>query len=126
LQECQAILFKAEKRLVTGQMSRKNGTRGVYCDLSYKGKYVIIADYGRGVKGSLLPVVPSISTDLEAVEMAFTKQISGRTPEQRGNGLKFVSETVRQNQWHLFFQSGNGTGQPHYKLHKMLSRKSGL
>jgi hypothetical protein len=46
---------------------------------------------------------------LEAVEMAFTKQISGRTPEQRGNGLKFVSETVRQNQWRLFFQSGNGT-----------------
>jgi hypothetical protein len=83
--------------------------RGVYCNLSYKNGYVVIADYGRGVKGSLLSVVPSISTDIEAVEMAFTKQISGRTPEQRGNGLKFVSETVRQNQWRLFFQSGKGT-----------------
>ncbi|MDR2717294.1 MAG: hypothetical protein LBB89_04425 [Treponema sp.] len=83
--------------------------RGVYCNLSYKDRYVIIADYGRGVKGSLLPVVSSISTDLEAVEMAFTRQISGRTPEQRGNGLKFVSKAVQQNQWHLFFQSGNGT-----------------
>jgi hypothetical protein len=83
--------------------------RGVYCNLSYKGRYIIIADYGRGVKGSLLPVVPSIGTDLEAVEMAFTKQISGRAPEQRGNGLKFVSETVQQNQWRLFFQSGDGT-----------------
>jgi hypothetical protein len=83
--------------------------RGVYCNLSYKGRYVTVADFGRGVKGSLLPVIPSISTDLEAVEMAFTKQISGRAPEQRGNGLKFVSEAVRQNCWNLFFQSGNGT-----------------
>jgi hypothetical protein len=83
--------------------------RGVYCDLSYKDRYVVIADYGRGVKGSLLTVVPSISTDIEAVEIAFTKQISGRSPEQRGNGLKFVSETVQQKQWRLFFQSGNGT-----------------
>jgi len=82
--------------------------RGVYCNFSYK-KYVIIADYGRGVKDSLLPVAPSIRGDTEAVEMAFTKQISGRSPEQRGNGLKFVSETVRQNCWRLFFQSGNGT-----------------
>jgi len=83
--------------------------RGVYCNFFYKDKYVVIADYGRGVKGSLLPVVPSISSDKEAVEIAFTKQISGRTPEQRGNGLKFVSETIRQNNWLMFFQSGNGT-----------------
>jgi len=82
--------------------------RGVYCNFFYKDRYVIVADYGRGIKGSLLPVVPSICSDKEAVEMAFTKQISGRTPEQRGNGLKFVSETVRQNNWQLFFQSGNG------------------
>jgi hypothetical protein len=45
---------------------------------------------------------------LEAVETAFTKRISGRSPEQRGNGLKFVSETIRQNNWHLYFQTGSG------------------
>jgi len=83
--------------------------RGVYCNLSYKDKYIIIADYGRGVKGSLSLVIPSITTDMEAVKIAFTRQISGRSPEQRGNGLKFVSETIQQNNWCLFFQSGNGT-----------------
>ena len=54
-------------------------------------------------------VVPSISSDVEAIEMAFTKKISGRHPEQRGNGLKFVANTIQKNNWHLFFQSGSGS-----------------
>jgi len=62
-----------------------------------------------GVRQSLQSVLPAIGSDLEAVEIAFTKRISGRSPEQRGNGLKFVSETIRQNNWHLYFQSGNGS-----------------
>ena len=87
----------------------KNLPTGVYWDLSYKRKYILLADYGMGVKQSLLSVLPAIESDLEAVETAFTKKISGRSPEQRGNGLKFVSETVRQNNWHLYFQSGSGS-----------------
>ncbi|MDR0322472.1 MAG: hypothetical protein LBI28_13310 [Treponema sp.] len=82
---------------------------GVYCNLSYKGKYITLADYGVGVRRSLLSVLPSIISDFEAVEIAFTKRISGRSPEQRGNGLKFVCETIRQNGWHLYFQSGSGS-----------------
>jgi hypothetical protein len=81
---------------------------GVYCNLLYKQKYAVLADYGMGVRQSLLSVLPAIGSDLEAVETAFTKRISGRSPEQRGNGLKFVSETIRQNNWHLYFQSGSG------------------
>jgi hypothetical protein len=46
---------------------------------------------------------------LEAVQTAFTKRISGRSPEQRGNGLKFVSEAIQENKWHLYFQSGSGS-----------------
>jgi hypothetical protein len=83
--------------------------RGVYCDLVYQQKYVVLADFGKGVKQSLLPVLPSIKSDMEAVEIAFTKRISGRSPEQRGNGLKFVSDTIQQNNWHLYFQSGSGS-----------------
>jgi hypothetical protein len=86
-----------------------NHPRGVYCNVSYKHKYTVLADYGKGVRQSLLPVLPSIGSDLEAVETAFTRRISGRSPEQRGNGLKFVSETVQQNKWHLYFQSGSGS-----------------
>ena len=82
---------------------------GAYCNIAYKSKYTVLADYGRGIKQSLLSVLPSISSDLEAVETAFTRRISGRAPEQRGNGLKFVSEAIQQNKWHLYFQSGFGS-----------------
>jgi len=58
---------------------------------------------------SAASVLPSIGSDVEAVETAFTKRISGRSPEKRGNGLKFVSETIRENNWHLYFQSGAGS-----------------
>jgi hypothetical protein len=68
----------------------------------------VLADYGKGIRRSLLPVLPSIASDVEAVEIAFTKRISGRSPEKRGNGLKFVVEAIQQNNWHLFFQSGIG------------------
>jgi hypothetical protein len=81
---------------------------GVYCNITYKSEYTVVADFGKGIRQSLTPVVPSIGSDLEAVETAFTKKISGRFPEQRGNGLKFVSETIQQNNWHLYFQSGIG------------------
>jgi hypothetical protein len=53
--------------------------------------------------------MPSLGSDVEAVETAFTKKISGRHPEQRGNGLKFVASTIQKNDWHLFFQSGYGS-----------------
>jgi hypothetical protein len=82
---------------------------GVYCNFSYREEYVVLADYGMGVRRSLAAVLPAIGSDFEAVETAFTKRISGRSPEQRGNGLKFVSETIRQNNWHLYFQSGSGS-----------------
>ena len=82
---------------------------GVYCNFAYNQKYILLADYGKGVRQSLLSVLPSIISDIEAVEIAFTKRISGRSPEQRGNGLKFVSEAIQQNNWHLYFQSGLGS-----------------
>jgi hypothetical protein len=82
---------------------------GVYCNFSYKQKYVVLADYGRGIRQSLLSVLPSLASDLEAIEAAFIKRISGRSPEQRGNGLKFVTESIKKNNWHLYFQSGMGS-----------------
>ena len=35
--------------------------------------------------------------------------ISGRAPEQRGNGLKFVSKVIKTKNWYLYLQSGNGS-----------------
>jgi hypothetical protein len=36
------------------------------------------------------------------------KVVSGRAPEQRGNGLKFVLANMRSNKRSLYFQSGDG------------------
>ena len=44
-----------------------NHPRGVYCDLSYRKRYIVLADYGKGVKQSLLSVLPSIASDEENV-----------------------------------------------------------
>lgn len=71
-------------------------------------KTLVIADRGQGVKKTLSRIMPNISSDEEAVEIAFTKIISGRSPEQRGNGLKFVASVVKGNNWNLYFQSGLG------------------
>lgn len=79
-------------------------SRGVYFNLD-KINQIILADFGRGLQKSLESVT-NCKTDLEAIKIAFTKNISGRAPEQRGNGLKFVSETIKQKYWKLYFQSG--------------------
>ena len=49
--------------------------KGVYCNFAFMHKCTVLADYGKGVRQSLLPVVPSITSDREAVETAFTKRI---------------------------------------------------
>lgn len=70
---------------------------------------ILIADRGQGLKATLGRILPEISSDLEAIKIAFTKVISGRSPEQRGNGLKFVTKIIQKNHWELFFQSGHAS-----------------
>jgi hypothetical protein len=68
-----------------------------------------IADHGRGMFSSLKRVIPALIDDQEAVETAFQKVISGRAPEQRGNGLKFVRQIINGNPGRaLVAQSGKG------------------
>jgi len=82
---------------------------GAYCNTCFQEHYAVIADFGQGIRQSLSKVMPDLSSDKDALEAAFTKRISARSPEMRGNGLKFVSDAVQHNAWHLFFQSGQGT-----------------
>lgn len=79
--------------------------RGVYFNSEISNE-IIMADFGRGLRNSLFSV-RKCDTDLEAIKVAFTEQVSGRAPEQRGNGLKFVLESVKEKNWYLYFQSGN-------------------
>lgn len=70
-------------------------------------KQIILADRGQGVLTTLKKVRPTLSTHAEALEVAFKEKISGRAPENRGNGLKFVRQAIHDQSLHLTFFSGN-------------------
>lgn len=55
---------------------------------------IIVADRGQGIFSSLKRVDPSLQNAQEALETAFSKVLSGRFPENRGNGLKFVRQSI--------------------------------
>jgi hypothetical protein len=55
---------------------------------------VWIADRGRGVLASLQSVLPDLADHQQALAIAFERMVSGRRPERRGNGLKFVRSVI--------------------------------
>lgn len=71
-----------------------------------KGK-IILADRGQGILATLKNVKPELSNHQNALKIAFTEIISGRAPEHRGNGLKFVKNVALGNKINLFFWTGN-------------------
>lgn len=56
--------------------------------------WICVADRGQGVLRSLSRADPRLVDEQAALVTAFEKTISGRAPEQRGNGLKFVTNVV--------------------------------
>lgn len=68
---------------------------------------IVLADRGQGILATLKEVKPELENDSQALKTAFTERISGRTPERRGNGLKFVKENVEATKMRLAFFSGN-------------------
>ncbi|MGZ3805245.1 MAG: hypothetical protein ACXVCE_12495 [Bacteriovorax sp.] len=57
-------------------------------------KFSIICDRGRGIKQSLSVVYDLKKEDKDYISIAFQKVITGRAPEKRGNGLKFVRKNI--------------------------------
>ncbi len=80
---------------------------GAFFAFDINKKQIALADRGLGVLRTLKKVKPSIENDEDALYTAFTEVISGRAPEARGNGLKFVREVVMKNPLKLVFYSGN-------------------
>lgn len=80
---------------------------GVFLGYDLQRKRIVLADRGQGVLQTLRRVRPSLSTHEEALKVAFSEILSARSPESRGNGLKFVKKVVTQNPMTLLFQSGN-------------------
>lgn len=81
---------------------------GIFYAVEYDGKHgmAIVLDRGLGVFATLRKAVPDLMTDEEALELAFTKKISSRVFENRGNGLKFVRKNVVEQEFLLNFWSG--------------------
>jgi excisionase family DNA binding protein len=79
---------------------------GLFFSYDLSRRIIVLADRGVGIKSTLLRVRPEIKDDIEALTVAMTKFVSGRTPEQRGNGLKFVRTVAMQNPIGIALQSG--------------------
>ncbi len=82
-------------------------TPGIFFAYDIHKRNIVLADRGLGILATLKRVKPELSTDEAALQVAFTEILSGRSPESRGNGLKFVRKIVSENPVGLLFQTGN-------------------
>jgi len=80
---------------------------GVFFGFDISKRCVVLADRGQGILQTLRKVRPELPNDSEALIVAFTEIVSGRAPEERGNGLKFVRKVVTKNDMKLFFKTGD-------------------
>lgn len=82
---------------------------GVFFAFDLQKKTIVLADRGQGIFKTISRVMPEITNDRQALEIAFTKIVSGRQGEKRGNGLKFVSKIIKEKNWFLRFFSGSSS-----------------
>jgi hypothetical protein len=80
---------------------------GAFFGYNIDDRKIILADRGQGLLKTLRQARPGLADHIEALRVAFTELISGRAPEARGNGLKYVREVVTNYGFELFFQSGD-------------------
>jgi len=80
---------------------------GVYFSYNLRNRNIVLADRGLGILKTLKRVKPELNNASEALKVAFTETISGRLPEARGNGLKFVRSVIVRNPFTLSFQTGD-------------------
>lgn len=82
-------------------------TPGIFFGYDIHKEIIVLADRGLGILKTLSRVKPELSNHQDALYTAFTEMISGRSPEERGNGLKFVREVIAKNPIDLLFRSGD-------------------
>lgn len=79
---------------------------GIFFSYDINKRQIALADRGQGILKTIKRVRFNVNNDEEALRIAFTEVISGRAPEARGNGLKFVLEVVLSKPIELYFYSG--------------------
>lgn len=92
-------------------------------ELTTTAKQIILADRGQGIYTTLKKVKPSLTTDAQALETAFKEKLSGRAPENRGNGLKFVRQTIQDQKLHLTFLTGLAQAELNYDFNIKMTEK---
>jgi len=80
---------------------------GIFFAYNLNKGQIVLADRGQGILKTLKKARPELSTYKDALRVAFTEIVSGRAPEYRGNGLKFVKNVVTANEISLLFQTGD-------------------
>lgn len=80
---------------------------GIFFSFSIRDRKVVLADRGQGILTTLKRVRKELTSSTEAMHVAFTETVSGRYPETRGNGLKFVRSIIVSNPFSLYFQTGD-------------------
>lgn len=80
---------------------------GIFFGYDLGKRQIVLADRGVGIFKTLKRVRPELKSHQEALELAFTEVISGRRPEARGNGLKYVRSVIEKNSINLLFQTGD-------------------
>jgi len=80
---------------------------GIFFGFDLNKKQIVLADRGVGILETLKRVRPGLKDHKGAVEVAFTEIVSGREPEARGNGLKYVRNVIAKNPINLQFQTGD-------------------
>lgn len=83
---------------------------GIFFAFDLHKRHLVLGDRGQGILTTLRRVRPTLQNDEEALRVAFTERITGRAPEARGNGLKYVRSIITSTQktirFKLFFQTG--------------------
>lgn len=82
-------------------------TPGIFFGYDLVKREIILADRGVGILKTLTRVRPELANHQQALKLAFTEMISGRKPEARGNGLKYVRSVIAENPINLIFQTGD-------------------
>ncbi len=80
--------------------------RGIFFTYDLGKRMIVLADRGVGVLHTLSRVRPELKIDEEALRVAFTEFVTGRFPEHRGNGLKYVKDALTRVGAELRFYSG--------------------
>ena len=81
--------------------------QGIFFGYDIAKKEIALADRGLGILTTLQQVRPDLANYKDALQVAFTEVITSRSPEKRGNGLKFVRQVIQESPVSLRFQSGD-------------------